>query len=356
MPTILKVLIIEDSEDDLYLLVRELGKGDFEVDYKQVDSLESFRDVLSSTSWDLVIADYNLPGFSALDALDLYKKLGFDLPFIIVSGIMGEDCAVEAMKSGAHDYMIKGNLTRLLPAIERELKKAEVRRENKLMEARIVSYQKQLQVFASELTLTEERERRRIATELHDRIGQTLAMSKIKLSSLKSAALSGRDMEMLDSVIKLIEQTIKDTRSLTFEISPTILYELGFEAAIEWLAEKLPEYGISVKVNADKQAKPLGDDVRILLFQVVRELLFNIIKHAKAKTVSLNLSRVGSNMVIDVIDDGVGFDVNKIQNDMSKRGFGLFSIKERLSYMGGEILINSDTSGTRVKLVAPLSL
>lgn len=355
MTILIQILILEDSEDDILLLAKELKRSLFDFQYKQVDTLDAFHDELLRTSWDIIISDYNLMGFSALDALDVYRKTNLDIPFIIVSGVMGEESAVEAMRSGAHDYLIKSNLSRLAPAIERELKKAEIRKENKRMEQKIKNYQNQLRVFASELSLTEERERRRIATELHDRIGQTLAMSRIKLKSLKNASFPNVENELLESVIFLIEQTIQDTRTLTFEISPTILYELGFEAAVEWLLEKLPaEYGIKASLLDDNHPKPLGDDVRILLFRAVRELLFNVIKHAHAKNISISISRGVQQIVVEVMDDGVGFDPDSLHSPGRTAGFGLFSITERLGYLGGNISIHSDQAGTHVTLVAPL--
>ena len=131
----LRILIIEDSEDDALLLLRELRKGGYEPVFTRVETLEAMREALSREAWDLVISDYVLPQFSGLDALKTLQENGSDLPFIVVSGNIGEDVAVEAMKAGAHDYLIKGNLARLVPAVERELRDVEVRRARKQAEA-----------------------------------------------------------------------------------------------------------------------------------------------------------------------------------------------------------------------------
>ena len=122
------ILIVEDSEDDSLLLLHELRQGGYDPDSKRVETSGSMRTALEQRQWDLVISDYVLPGFSGLDALNVLKESGLDLPFIIVSGRIGEDLAVVAMKAGAHDYIVKGNLKRLVPAVERELRDAEVRR------------------------------------------------------------------------------------------------------------------------------------------------------------------------------------------------------------------------------------
>ncbi len=132
MGTPLRVLIVEDSEEDTLLIVRELKRGGFDPIHERVETAESMKAALSTKTWDLILADYSMPHFSGLEALKLPKASGLDLPFIIVSGSIGEDVAVEAMKSGAHDYLMKNNLTRLIPAIQQELREAEVRRKLKV--------------------------------------------------------------------------------------------------------------------------------------------------------------------------------------------------------------------------------
>ena len=131
MGTPLRVLIVEDSEEDTLLIVRELKRGGFDPIHERVETAEAMTAALESQSWDIVIADYVMPHFSGPEALKLLKASGLGLPFIIVSGSIGEDVAVEAMKSGAQDYLMKNNLTRLVPAIQQELHEAEVRRKLK---------------------------------------------------------------------------------------------------------------------------------------------------------------------------------------------------------------------------------
>lgn len=127
----LRVLIVEDSEDDTMLLLRELRRGGYDAAFERVETSGFMKEALEKQKWDIVVSDYVLPGFSGLAALNVLKETGLDLPFIIVSGNIGEDVAVNAMKAGAHDYIMKGNLKRLVPAVERELHDAEVRHERK---------------------------------------------------------------------------------------------------------------------------------------------------------------------------------------------------------------------------------
>src|SRR5258706_962597 len=130
----LHVLIVEDSENDALLLLRELQRGGYEVEFERVETTEAMQAALMQKTWDLIISDYSLPEFSALQALEIMKASGLDLPFIIMSGTIGEDTAVAALKAGAHDFLVKGKFSRLGPAIERELREAETRRERRRAE------------------------------------------------------------------------------------------------------------------------------------------------------------------------------------------------------------------------------
>jgi PAS domain S-box-containing protein len=229
--------------------------------------------------------------------------------------------------------------------------------EQKKAEEKIQSYQKQLRSLASELSLAEERERRRIATILHDHIGQTLAISKIKLGALLESLSASEHIENMREVREYIEQAIKHTRSLTFELSPPILYDLGLESALEWLAEQAQEqHGIQFEFENDGQSKLVNDEIRIFLFTAVRELLVNVAKHAQAKRVKVTVRRIDENLSIHVADDGIGFNASKKNFYLDEnKGFGLFSIRERLHHLGGQMEVRSQRGrGTRVILLAPL--
>ncbi len=216
-----------------------------------------------------------------------------------------------------------------------------------------------LRSLASELSLTEERERRRMATYLHDVIGQTLALSKMKIGGLQKAQLPVPQQESLQDIRELIDQSITNTQTLTFELCPPILYELSFEAAIEWLTERMhAQQGLAIEFRDDRLPKPMSEDIRVMLFQAVREVLVNIVKHARASHAVVMLARRGATISIDITDDGIGMNASRARNaSLDGGGFGLFNIRERLSYLGAKLEIASgDGSGTRVSIVAPLQL
>jgi signal transduction histidine kinase len=230
--------------------------------------------------------------------------------------------------------------------------------ERKFTEKKLMEQQDKLRSLSSELQLTEERERRRLATDLHDRIGQNLAVTNIKLGELRETLASNKaSAAALDDIRGFIEQTIQDTRSLTFELSPPVLYELGLEAALAWLADRIREkHGLRVEFKDDGQPKPLDNGCRVIAFQAARELMFNTVKHARAKKATLSIRRDEDAIRIDIEDDGIGFDSSEIEaGETVSGGFGLFSIRERLSPLGGHLEIKSEPGrGTRASLVVPL--
>jgi len=230
--------------------------------------------------------------------------------------------------------------------------------DRKRAELKIVENRQQLKSLASQLSITEERERRRIATELHDQIGQSLVFSKIKLDELHQSATSSELTKALDEICNNIGQIIQDTKTLTFDLSSPILNEIGLEAAIsDWLDVQIEaKHGIETEFVDDGQQKPLDDDIQALLFRNVRELLVNVIKHAKANKVKVSISRVEEQIHIDVEDDGKGFDSVKVASGATEETkFGLFSIRERLEHLGGSFEIDSKPgSGSKFLMTAPI--
>ncbi len=192
MGTPLSVLIIDDSEDDALMLLRELKRGGYEVTSERVDTAEAMRSALAKQRWDIVFCDYAMPHFSAFAALEIFKETNSDVPFILVSGAVGEETAVAAMKAGVHDYIMKGNLSRLVPAVERELSDAEVRRERKKMQVQLEHSfinlaQTVSRAMASRDPYTAEHQRR--VAELARLVGKKMGLDENRLMGLYIGAL-----------------------------------------------------------------------------------------------------------------------------------------------------------------------
>jgi signal transduction histidine kinase len=216
-----------------------------------------------------------------------------------------------------------------------------------------------LRVLTSELALAEERERRRIAEELHDHACQSLVLARMKLDELLES-MSDIEAGAFRGISSTLNKTIESVRELTFDLSSPTLYKFGLEAALEELLDDKfrSQKDLAYAFSDDHQPKPLTDDVKVLLFQSVREILINAIKHAKAHRIGLDMRREDNSIAIRVTDDGMGFDVDEVSSSPARhRGFGLFNIKERLDHIGGTLEISSQRGeGSRFVLVAPLRM
>ncbi len=250
---------------------------------------------------------------------------------------------------GKLEFNPEGRLTRIVGTVQDIT-------ERKRTQENVVAQRRKLRSLASELSLTEERERRRIAAELHDHACQSLALAKMCLQSQLEAARPSKSV--LSQAYHALEETLGAIRNLTFDLSSATLYRFGLEAALEeLLADRLTRpRPIPYRFTTDHAPKPLTVETSILLFQCVRELLINIIKHADAGNVTLEVAREGDHIQILVADDGVGFDSEAILSSTYRnRSVGLFFVRERLDYAGGTLqVVSRPGGGSRFVLTAPL--
>jgi PAS domain S-box-containing protein len=251
MITPLRVLMIEDSEDDAFLLLRALKKGGFSPDHLRVDTAEAVQTALEAQNWDVILCDYNLRGFDGLSALELYHQAGLDIPFILVSGTIGEEIAVLAMRSGAHDYLMKENLTRLVPVIQRELHEADMRRARR----------------QAEHALRASERRYRLLFE-HAPSG----ISEIDLTNLKFI-----------SVNEVMCEYTGYTREEFLALSPLdLLTEQGGKQFLERMSRMLSNIGVPETAEYKIKTKSGGEFWVILRFRLTQEsdrLVATIVAH-----------------------------------------------------------------------------
>lgn len=229
--------------------------------------------------------------------------------------------------------------------------------EQKAHEQHVMKYQQQLKALASEMTLAEERLKCQMATQLHDTIGQSLALSKLKLESLVETLSDDEARATLVSTCEIIDQAFTATRSLTCRLSYPVLAVLGLERGIEkWLEDEIAaKHDIQPHFTADPHEKPLDEDLRLVLFRGVRELLNNVIKHARATQVTVSVQRVDERVLITVEDNGAGCD--SVEALTKGSSFGLLSIREALKRLGGTLQLDTCPGrGCRAILIAPLAL
>ncbi len=220
---------------------------------------------------------------------------------------------------------------------------------------KIELHQRQLRQLALELSLAEERERKEIAEDLHEHIGQALAFIKMNVAAFKGDPAFVDFRGKIDEIMTLLDQTIRYTRDMTLEISPPALYELGLDAALDGLADRFrAKHGLSVKVEAQPETDGLDEEVVVLLYKSIQELLTNVVKHAGAGSSSVRIALEDLCVRVEVEDDGRGFDPEALKSAGVNDSFGLFNIGEKVKYLGGEMEVRSSPgSGTTVVLLVP---
>jgi signal transduction histidine kinase len=196
-----------------------------------------------------------------------------------------------------------------------------------------------------------EEERSKLAHDLHDGIGQSINLARIKLSDLMLHGETGVFAGAISEVVDIVDDARSVIRTLEFDLSPPVLRELGLEPALQWLAEQMhADYGLQVSLSDDEETKPLGQASRAVVFRAVRELLINVARHAGTRRAHVDTQREGAQLVVTVSDEGSGFDFARIS-----KGLGLTGIQERFAHLGGSVVINSaPAEGTVITLSLPL--
>jgi len=258
----------------------------------------------------------------------------------------------ETILSAARDISDRKRYERELKTLNETLEER-VRERTAALERRAA----QLRSLTAELTQAEQRERQRLAHVLHDHHQQLLFGAKMQAGLLKRGIPpNDESLRAFQNLDEALNQAIAASKSLTMELYPPVLYDEHLAQVLEWLAQRMrQQHGLNVEVKADPGPIPMAQELRVALFQAVRELLFNVVKHAGADRATLRMSRVGSDRVrIIVSDEGAGFDPARCQGDASDSGFGLFNISERLELLGGSLAVESAPGrGTRVTLLVP---
>lgn len=343
--TELRALFVEDSPTDYNLLLRLLRVAGYKVQARRVESEADMRDALANAQWDVVISDHNLPDFSSTGALNVVKEMAMDVPFIIVSGAIGEDIAVEAMIAGADDYILKSRLPRLVPALKRSLAAAAARREERAARQR-------LRQLSAHLEQVKDTERKAIAREIHDDIGGLLTGLTFDLAWLQGHAGGGKVHERLQHMQALLDQARDSVQRILRELRPPML-ELGVVAALEWQAQDFSRrHAIPCQFVSNRDTMTLSEAQSGTLFRVCQEALTNIAKHARARAVHIDIFADDTSVTLEITDDGVGMAADS----QSKTGsYGLLGMRERAASLNGWLEVNSAPGrGTSVMLSLPL--
>lgn len=347
--------MVEDNSVDTELVKHALRKDGLLFTFECVETADAYRASLEKNPPDVILSDYALPDFDGHTALAIAQEHYPDVPFIFVTGTMGEEVAIETLKNGATDYVLKIRLARLAPAVRRALRETRERAERKRALEQLRQSHEQLHALSMYLQHIREEERMRISRAVHDELGQALTGLKIDLSWLGNHL--PRSLELLvektREMTSHIDETIKTVRRISTELRPGILDHLGLVAAIEWQANEFQSRtGIQCNVGSSLHRTILDEELNTVFFRIFQETLTNIIRHANATRVDVHLAEERNHLKLEVKDNGRGIKPNEISNIHS---IGLLGMRERAALLGGEVNIRgTPRRGTHVIVSIPL--
>ncbi len=349
---VLRVLHVEDSELDHQLISAQLARAGLRVELQRLDGLPAVLAALDKP-WDAIISDFNLPGYSGLEVLDALKTRQLATPFILISGEIGEDIAVAAMRNGASDYLLKNNLNRLAPALLHAIDAAENERARRASEQELIKSKQRLHELAGHLQTSVELERAAIAREIHDDVGGSLTALKFDLAWIDRHAQDPAVRQRVAAALETVSSAIDASQRIMHNLRPAIL-EQGLVAALQWMTARFERRtGIEAGLRVGDERLALPPGVPLVAYRTAQEALTNVSKHSGAKRVDIELSLDSGVLTLEIHDNGRGI----APADLSKeRSFGIRGLHERAATVGGWVdLSSAPGEGTSLILTVPLA-
>ena len=349
MKTPLRLLYLEDNLRDIELVRAALNRDGLEFELRAARDRTAFETALAEGPVDAILSDYTLPAYDGLTALRQARERFADTPFLLVSGPIGEDLAVECMRSGVTDCVLKHRLERLGPALRRALQEAEARASRQDAE----SANRQL---LARLLKVQDEERRHLARELHDAVGQSLSALKMNLAAAQREVPQGNGtlQDLLTDCAGVADDATRTIRTLSYVLHPPTLDLLGLPGALRDLVEGFSRRsGILIELTMDDGFGRLPSDVETALFRVVQECLTNIHRHSESRSASIALRRTAAAVSVEVRDSGHGI-LPHLTGPSAGLGVGIAGMRERLRLLEGHLEIEGAASGTHVRATVPL--
>jgi signal transduction histidine kinase len=349
----LNILHLEDSELDHQLVCRALRKDKLAFSVTRVDSLADFSQQLSQQSFDIILADYRLPGFTALDAWAILKASAAQLPFVLLSGAIGESAAVAAIRLGISDYLPKDDLNNLARVIGSAIEVFKAKTAEARAVSELAASERRLAHFAQHLQSAIENERASIAREIHDDIGGSLAAVRLDLSWLARHAESAQALEHVTTANDMLQHAIGASQRIMMNLRPAIL-DQGLHPAIQWLAESFQRRtGIKTSLLGNQPGMQSSKAIQLTAYRTAQEALTNIAKYAQCSEVKIDLSDAEGALTLEISDNGIGISTESLNNPSA---FGIRGLKERAKVVGGWLDISTRSGfGTTVILTIPLA-
>jgi signal transduction histidine kinase len=358
-----RLLHLEDSEPDHALALLHLQRAGLRVQAQRVETRAEFATAIHNAQppWDVVLSDYHLPGFTGLDALQMLvahsaNDAGAESdrpPFILVSGQIGEDTAVEAMRNGAADYLLKNNLSRLAPAVEHAIAAARTHHARVAADRELAQSRQRLSELAQHLQTSVENERQAIAREIHDDVGGSLTALKFELDWIRRHSSEPGVQQRIVMALETVTSAIESSQRIMQNLRPAIL-EQGLVAALQWMCsrfEKRTGTECEFRHNGQQATDSLPTGVPLVAYRTAQEALTNVSKHARATRVVVDLSLTAGVLSLEISDNGRGLSAD----DLAKaRSFGIRGLHERAATVGGWMDMSSSAAGTTLILSLPL--
>ncbi|RFO95015.1 hypothetical protein DIC66_20335 [Rhodoferax lacus] len=348
----LTILHLEDSELDHTLVCRALTKDKLPFQIVRVDSLADFSRQLTEQPFDIILADYRLPGFTALDAWGLLQTSSVRLPFILLSGAIGESAAVAAIQMGISDYLPKDDLHKLARVIGSTLEVFKAKAAEARAVSELAASERRLAHFAQHLQTAIENERASIAREIHDDIGGSLAAVRLDLAWMARHGQTDDMREHVATANDMLQHAIGASQRIMMNLRPAIL-DQGLYPAIQWLAESFQRRsGVKTSLVCNQPGMQSNKSIQLTAYRTAQEALTNISKYAQCSQVKLDLSNAEGVLTLEISDNGAGISDAALNNPDA---FGIRGLKERAKVAGGWLDISTRPGhGTTVILTIPL--
>ncbi|NCN71340.1 MAG: response regulator [Rhodoferax sp.] len=348
----LRILHLEDSTLDHELVKRELQRAGASFEICRIETLESFALELRSDNFDVVLADYRLAGFTALNAWELMQDRHCRIPFVLLSGAIGESAAVAAIKMGISDYLPKEDMGKLGRVLERAIEMHRIQMDKEATDTELAASEQRLADFAEHLQATIEQERAAIAREIHDDIGGSLAAIRFDLSWISRHSTEPAMLSHLAAASDMLSHALNASQRIMMNLRPAVL-DQGLVAAVEWLATSFTKRTtIPVAIRSPQNFERLPKTVQLTAYRTTQEALTNIGKYAQCTQVNIELSDAKGVLTLEVSDNGLGIH----EHDLTKTSsFGIRGLKERARTVGGWLDVSSMPGlGTTILLSIPI--
>jgi signal transduction histidine kinase len=364
----LRALVLEDEPTDAELALNALAEGGFQCTSTLAAGRKAFEAAFVAGRFDVVLADYSLPDYTGLEALAHVRRTDALVPFVLMSGALGEERAVEALLAGATDYVLKHGLARLAPAVRRALSERRERERHLATSRALKLSQERLRALSRRLLEVQENERRSLARDLHDDIGQTLTALKIQLESLartqkglpqlqSSPQLQGSLQPQIEECVATTAHALERVRQLSLSLRPLQLDDLGLIAALRSHLDRQAKIGgLTPHFEANDAPQQVPPDTETACFRVAQEAINNVLRHARARMLWMRVFTTEQGLGLSVRDDGVGFDLDSARRRAAAGGsLGVVSMEERVALTGGSLeLRTAPGQGTILLATFPL--